>query len=146
MPRMQDAQTTYSLTLTEPLSVHCHRAAIQHSEDNAVAALRNTRPHEREELLVRSDDKVWIRGAPVVDVVNAGDLRRLVHAQPLEPVQCVEQHQTARMHTQVFEKLMWRGSNMHRVCTHSTGDGKALATLAQALDVETETQDSGCTA
>lgn len=66
-----------------------------------MAALRNTRPHERGELLVRSDDKVWIGGAPVVDIVNAGDLRRLVHAQPLEPVQRVEQHQTAHMHTRV---------------------------------------------
>ena len=70
-----------------------------------MAVLRNTRPHEREELFVRSDDKVWIGGATVVDVVDAGDLRRLVHAQPLEPVQCVEERQTARMHTQVRESL-----------------------------------------
>lgn len=88
------------------------------SEDKAMAALRNTRPHKSGESLMRSDDKVWIRGPPVVDVVDAGDLCRLVHAKPLEPVQCVEQYQTARMHNQVFKKLIWKGSSMQQI-THT---------------------------
>ena len=45
---------------------------------------------------MRGDDEVRVGGAPVVDVVDARNLRRLVDAQPLRAVQSVEQRQTAQ--------------------------------------------------
>lgn len=47
-------------------------------------------------LVVRGNDKVRVGGAAVVDVVDAGDLGRLVHAQAARTVQRPEQRQAAR--------------------------------------------------
>lgn len=46
-------------------------------------------------LVVRRDDKVGVGRAVVVNVIDAGDLRRLVHAQALRGVQRPEQRQAA---------------------------------------------------
>lgn len=47
-------------------------------------------------LVVRGDDKVRVGGPAVVDVVDAGDLRRLVHAQAPRAMQRPEQRKAAR--------------------------------------------------
>jgi precorrin-6B methylase 2 len=49
-------------------------------------------------LVVRCNDKVRVGRAVVVDVVDAGNLSRLVDAQPLRGVQRPEQRQAARGH------------------------------------------------